>query len=389
MQTSNLGNGPFGVTVMDEETAGDLLEGLGYLYGAMGFTASDVSSVPSEDVLILAGLAAPRRKPVTKARRRVAAPAGSSTAPGSAMKSWLGPQYKKWGKAWRGRFNQAGGKVPARCPGGSKPEFGAERDRGRWICFEPKGGQPYQVWNEKAAKWEARLLQCPAGRGYGGDKGPRTPITECQKVAGGGLLKKVGKGIAKGAKKTAKVVTKVVTTPYKFVWDLQIKVLMKAALPLARVICKIPPAILQVGALAAGMSIADAIGKRQLFCKAVQIKKIADIRKLLPDMIKIAVKVAATSSVPGLGPALAVVKSIPGFSKVLSFAGPGGGVDADPIALLDSLTHGQMAAALAGVSDEDLLEGLGAWTTRDTGTAVLLAGLLAGVGYGLYTVRRG
>jgi len=367
--TSLLGQPGFDPVEVNRETMAEVLEGLGFLYGAMGYIAAPSAAFGDDDDLAgveddiemegLGDLGA--RMPRFKA-------------------SWLKKRYVPANRTWRKRFNQAGTNVSEKCPGGRAVEFATERGRSRWLCPEPKGGQPYQVWNSKGSRWDARLLHCPATSGYG-----MNASVECRTIRKRSVFKKIAKGIEKGAKKVGKVAI----APYKIIGKLTLQVLMKAAIPLAKVICKVPVNLIQVGALAAGMDITDATQKRELFCKAVKVKKFSDIRKFFPDMLKIAIKVSATTSIPGLGPALMVAKRIPGLSKILSFAGPGGVGDADPVELLDSLSYGEMAAGLAGISDDELAEGLGLWGSDDTVQALTLVGLLAVAGGALYAATRG
>ncbi len=396
MQTSNFGDsalmGPLGE--MDEESALQLLDALGQVYGAMGYTAMPSSMIPADDNEVLAGIMGGAdfgefgaeyeddldddiemegfgefgdlgaRMPRFKAR-------------------WLKKRYVPASRNWRRRYNQAGTNVTEKCPRGRKVEFATETRAGkrryRWVCRERKGRSPTQIWNRKRRRWDARLLFCPATRGYG-----MKARLVCSTDRPKGRLKKVAKGIEKGAKKLAKVAI----APYKLIGKLALKLLMKAALPLARVMCKIPSALIQAGALAAGMSAGNALQQRALFCKAVTMRKFSDIRRYFPDMLKIAIKVSATTSVPGLGPALMVAKRIPGLSKVLKFAGPGALGEPDPIELLDSMSYSQMHAGLSGISDAELAEGLGLWETKDTAKVALAGGLLALAGYGIYAATR-
>jgi hypothetical protein len=84
---------------------------------------------------------------------------------------WLTELWKTASKDWQNRYGQAGTNVTDKCPSGGKVEFATEtRDgkrRYRWLCQEPAGKSPTQVWDRERGEWDARQLFCPATRGYG------------------------------------------------------------------------------------------------------------------------------------------------------------------------------------------------------------------------------
>jgi hypothetical protein len=121
-------------------------------------------------------------------------------------------------------------------------------------------------------------------------------------------IKKVGKGVAKGAKIVGKGVVAVHMIPIK----LAIKAVVKLALPLSRVLCKAPRAVLKTGSTAAGVS-PDTV---PLFCTAVAVRNMSQVRKLLPKMLKVAVKIAAVGAFPPIAAPLAVIRRVPGLKLV-------------------------------------------------------------------------
>ncbi len=400
MHTSNLGDNALmglGEYEVDDETAGVLLEALGEVYGAMGYTAMPSSMIPADDNEVMAGITG-----VTDFGEFGAEPDddldddiemegfGEFGDLGARMPrfraKWLKKRYVPASRNWRRRFNQAGTNVKERCPRGRKVEFATETRAGkrryRWVCRERKGGSPTQIWNRKKRRWDARKLFCPATRGYG----MKARIT-CSTDRPKGRLKRVAKGIEKGAKKAVKIAL----TPLTLIGKFALQIVMKIAMPLAKAICKFPePLFVSVAAAQMPGTHPNYIrGVRKGFCQAIRIRNYSQIRKLLPPILKISIKVAGATAVPGLGPALTIAKSVPGLSKVLSFAGPGGGMgEADPIVLLDSMSQAQMAEGIAGMSDAELAAGLGVWETKDTAKVALVGGLLALAGYGIYAATR-
>lgn len=103
---------------------------------------------------------------------------------------WLIKRWAAASKDWQNRYGQAGTNVTATCPGGAPVEFATEtRDgkrRFRWLCREPVGKSPTQVWDREKARWDARQLYCPATRGYG-----MTTKTACSTDRPKGALKKI------------------------------------------------------------------------------------------------------------------------------------------------------------------------------------------------------
>lgn len=191
------------------------------------------------------------------------------------------------------------------------------------------------------------------------------------------VAKGAAKGVAKGAKTAAKTAVKVAMLPV----TLQLQIIQKVMVPIARTLCQAPEPVLRMGAAAAGVN----PNVVPLFCQAVRVKNMSQVRALLPQVMKIAVKVAATGAFPAIGPALAAVRMIPGIKMVpgLSFlAGANGGyVDLEG---LDGEMLGQLTEELlSGVTDEEL----GAtFNIANVGVGVALGISLIAIGMGLFTV---
>lgn len=196
-------------------------------------------------------------------------------------------------------------------------------------------------------------------------------------------FKKLAKGVAKGATSVAKGAAKIAAAPAVLAARAALAIMMQAVLPLAKVICKLPPGVLQIAASSAGQRV-DVV---PLFCKAINVKNWSGVRRMLPAVIKIAVKAAAVSSVPGLAPALLVMKAVPGLRNLagadLSEAGVG-----DPIMLLGATPESDMTAAMTLLGDDELADGLGALSKQDMGTwALILSGAVL-AGLGVYAARQ-
>lgn len=135
-------------------------------------------------------------------------------------------------------------------------------------------------------------------------------------VPGKKYLKKAGSA----AVSTAKTAAKVAAAPYYFAYKQVMKYLPK----LAATLCSVPQNIINVGAKAAGVDAKYV----PMFCQAIKINNKAEIKKLLPPMLKIAVKVAASGAAPGVAQTLNTIRAVPGVRLIpgLSFlAGAGDG----------------------------------------------------------------
>lgn len=127
-------------------------------------------------------------------------------------------------------------------------------------------------------------------------------------------VKKAGKGAAKGAVKVGKVgfkaglfVAKIGLLPYYL--------LLKASKIIGKAVCAAPPAVLTTAATAANVNTAIP----PAFCQAMRTGfTFTTARKLLPGMVKTAVKLSVTGAFPPAGPALRALKYVPGLSQ---FAG--------------------------------------------------------------------
>lgn len=127
-------------------------------------------------------------------------------------------------------------------------------------------------------------------------------------------LKKIGKGIAKGtsiaARATGKAALKagkVALTPAMALLQINKIILTKIAIPIAMVVCKMPRIAVEAAALSANVNPQTAV----MFCQAIRIRNMSGVRRMLPDMLKIAVKLSATGAAPGLAQVLNTIKLIP------------------------------------------------------------------------------
>lgn len=196
-------------------------------------------------------------------------------------------------------------------------------------------------------------------------------------------ISKAAKGAAKGAASAAKTVGKLALTPVQLIANLSLALLMKAALPLAKAVCSMPPHVLQVAVTAAGQR-TDLV---PIFCQAVKVKNWNGVRKMLPGIIKIAIKASAVATVPGLAPALVIIKTIPGLKN---FAGAGIYSDLNPITLLDAADYVTMLGATEMLEDDEIAEGLGMSPNASRGAviAVSLVAAAAGVGLAMSSKKR-
>jgi hypothetical protein len=153
-------------------------------------------------------------------------------------------------------------------------------------------------------------------------------------------LKKIAKKAAGGVKTAAKAGVKVALLPQQLA--------IKAAIGAVKKICAVPRPALQAGAMAAQVSISVV----DAFCAAVKMNSMAGIRKNLPGILKIAIKLSAQGMFPGIGPVMTAMKYVPGLKN---FAGASdellGGeelMDAYICGTIDSLSDSELAAALDG-----------------------------------------
>lgn len=204
------------------------------------------------------------------------------------------------------------------------------------------------------------------------------PVRGIKKAASGAA--KVGKVAGRGAIAAGKGAVAVAMLPHK----LLMQAIVKIAVPLARTLCSAPQPILQAGAMAANVS----VNVVPLFCTAVRVRNMSQIRTLLPPVLKIAVKVAATGAFPGIVPVLATIKAVPGLKLVpgLSFlAGAGPAVAYDANGYSNSLfgdAGEELAAAAEGAlqqsTDRELAAAVG-MSTQDK----IVAGVTVAAGIGI------
>lgn len=170
-------------------------------------------------------------------------------------------------------------------------------------------------------------------------------------------VKATGKGVAKGATKVASGAKTGVKTAAKVaiaIHEIPLKLLISFSIRLGKVVCATPEPLLRVSATAAGVTY-DVV---PLFCKALQTRNMAQVRANLPSIIKLALKLAATTTVPGLAPALAVMKYTPGLSK---FAGAplAASLGCADETYLGDWEEQQLANEIERMSDDDIAGALG------------------------------
>ena len=379
---------PAGYDVGEAATV-EILEGLGHLYGAMGYTMAvgddlggaedgldDDPDLDDFDDDFGDGLGATpwqqrmkfferrgARGPAKALKKAIKAKKAKGKAKHEGLlrhaPKWLVARYSRSNEKARKGLRAAGLNVPNRCLSGSSMWLGGT-NRDRWLCFGPQPGcdKAYMVWHRKSkerrgdvegqtargGRWHCRPLKCSGGTAISGKRRRDVP---CKKDKG--WFSVVTDAVSKGVKAAADIVKKAVLAPLDIIKGLAIKVLMQAVLPLARSMCKVPPNVLEGGAIAAGEDPAIFMNRFRLFCIAVDKKNYGDIRKMLPDVIKVSIKVAASTAIPGLSTALAVIRNIPGLnipglSGTLGDAGAQlGTVGADPVELIDSMSHAEIA----------------------------------------------
>lgn len=146
-------------------------------------------------------------------------------------------------------------------------------------------------------------------------------LTETEFAASMGFLKKlrrsvsrgvregtrVARGAARQAVRGARTAAQAAIDLHKIPIKLALQAMFKVALPLARVMCRIPKPVLHAGAVAAGVNPVYLTH----FCRAVQIRNMAQIRNLLPIALAVGTKIAAQGAFPPIVPALRVIRQIP------------------------------------------------------------------------------
>lgn len=150
-------------------------------------------------------------------------------------------------------------------------------------------------------------------------------------------LKKAASAVSSAAQAAARAAAYAATLPFR----LAMEAVIRLVIPLGRALCTVPQFVIEKGAMAAGVS-PHAV---PVFCKALNLNNMAEVKSLLPVVLKIAVKVAATGAAPGIGPLLANIHRVPGLKLIpgLSFLA---GTDDQAMYGIDGF-----AGALAGMSD--------------------------------------
>jgi hypothetical protein len=132
----------------------------------------------------------------------------------------------------------------------------------------------------------------------------------------GGVMRQVAH-VGQDVVQTGIQAAKVAAIPAMLAWDATQYAIYKAILPLVRKLCivvlAVPRPLIEKAALAMGVEPAIPV----LFCKAVQAGNRDDIVRMLPA----AVKLAAALGVPGAGPIIAAINSVPGLSTIVSLSG--------------------------------------------------------------------
>jgi hypothetical protein len=217
----------------------------------------------------------------------------------------------------------------------------------------------------------------------------------------------------KAARRLAGKGFRVVKKAGKFVVELHMlpfKLMMKLALRIGKILCAVPQPVV-VAAYAGAVPGTNPMHIRMVmtgFCEALRSKgrnASQTIKKLLPQVLKIAAKVAAAGAVPGLGPVLAIAENIPGVGKYLRGA-DAGPTDQSVMEDMENLATllGADAISIEDLTDADISEALGLpvgcgtcnalgatdapWTSGDTVNAVLAVSLIAFGGYALYSSAR-
>ncbi len=139
-------------------------------------------------------------------------------------------------------------------------------------------------------------------------------LTEEEFAVSIGFLKRFRRRLRRGlrrglraARGAARSAVRLARKGLKYAWRIVRKFIMRIARPLARVICRVPRWILRRGAQAAG------VNPRYIssFCKAVRIRNMNQIRRLLPIAMAIGVKIAAQGAFPPIVPVMRFIKRIP------------------------------------------------------------------------------
>ena len=204
-------------------------------------------------------------------------------------------------------------------------------------------------------------------------------------------VKSAGRGIKKGAGATARAGKFVAKTAVKVALlplQLQLKIIQKIMIPVARQVCAMPQPVLVIGATAAGVS----VNVVPLFCKAVQLKNMGEIRRLLPTVLKIAVKVAAAGAFPPIVPVLATIRAVPGLQLIpgLRFLAGVEQNEASQIITASELDHfgDAMGYALAGIDDNELAAAMGFSLPKKVGLPLVFGLGAIAMGTGLYIATR-
>lgn len=152
------------------------------------------------------------------------------------------------------------------------------------------------------------------------------------------------------AKRGARQLKNISTLPIR----LQLRLIRRYALPLAKMICRLPQHLLTHGAMLADVKPRYV----HLFCSAVRDHDNVTVKKLLPIALKLAVKLAIQGQFPAAVPIIRAIKMIPGVTKLPGMswiAGDlGAQIDAIPTGML---LGGAMHATPGAVCGSDLLVG--------------------------------
>lgn len=123
-------------------------------------------------------------------------------------------------------------------------------------------------------------------------------------------IKSIGKGITKGVKSVGKgalTVAKTAAAPALMLLKLNALILTKIAIPIASVMCSLPKPVVHAACVSANVNPNHVF----MFCAAIRLKRMADVKRLLPQALKVAVKLSVTGAAPGIAPILRTITLIP------------------------------------------------------------------------------
>lgn len=133
---------------------------------------------------------------------------------------------------------------------------------------------------------------------------------------------------------------------HKLPMKLQMKLIRRLGLPIAKRYCRLPKSLQTAGARAAGVDPRIMV----LFCDAINKRLGRRIRKLFPQAMKVAVKLALQGSFPAAIPVIQTMKAIPGVNRL-----PGMSFLSGDLAALDQYVAGMGASLNVGTCGGSML----------------------------------